>query len=70
MHDKSSFVHSLENGSNIVIEYFTSNSLVTEIISNLVSRYRTSYASKLAFDTAANSHFTCPKNANCRKLLS
>jgi hypothetical protein len=63
-------VHSHDKGSNTVTKYFVSNSLFIEIFFNMVSRCKISYASKLAFNLAANFHFACPKKAICGKLLS
>jgi hypothetical protein len=51
MHDKSSFVHSHDKGSNTVIEYLVSNSIFIELFFNMVSRCNISYASKLVIVT-------------------
>jgi hypothetical protein len=46
------------------------NIRVIESFFNTVSRYNISYASKLAFNLAANFHFACPKKAIRGKLLA
>jgi hypothetical protein len=70
MHDKISFVHSHDKGSNTVTKYFVTNIRFIEPFFNTVRRYHISYASKLAFNLVANFHFACPKKAICGKLLN
>jgi hypothetical protein len=70
IHDKSSFVHSHDNGSNTVTEYLVFNNIFTEHSPKLVRRCKISYASKLAFNIAANFHFVRPKKAIGGKLPS
>jgi hypothetical protein len=53
-----------------VTGYLVSHSRFIVSFFNTVSRYHISYASKMAFNLAANFHFACPKKAICRKLHS